>query len=241
MNFQDFIASVRECQGSISIKDGTATFENGVSYNLNGPDDQSPPPSICKYPIETIARRNNWSDEDLRHAIETKENDYGQEHRTQTENGRAICCPVFPEECSYVRVVHESGYELAYWTSDEWKDDPEVVMGSLLGAAQGRPAHNIPSKPTVVVLPSGEARESDLLFIAPSGAARSLIEHCIHQAIDSANDDKGERSDEVIQSLEQNGFTFIGNPGAPQVIISRPWDAPSKTPLVKPKKSSPCM
>jgi hypothetical protein len=50
---------------------------------------------------------------------------------------RDIHAPGHPEECSYVRIV-VCGIEVAYWTSDEWRDDPELVMGALIGSLHGR-------------------------------------------------------------------------------------------------------
>ena len=52
------------------------------------------------------------------------------------ENGREIRTPPFPGLCSYVRVV-QFGYELAFWTADEFTDDAAGVLGALIGAAKG--------------------------------------------------------------------------------------------------------
>jgi hypothetical protein len=52
-------------------------------------------------------------------------------------NGRELRCPAYPLECSYVRIVGASGKEIAYWASEEWAEDAEVVMGAILGAAKG--------------------------------------------------------------------------------------------------------
>lgn len=42
-----------------------------------------------------------------------------------------------PSGVSYVRfVTARTGVELAYWTADEWKEDPKGVMGAILGALQ---------------------------------------------------------------------------------------------------------
>lgn len=35
---------------------------------------------------------------------------------------------------SYVRIVDTLGNEKAYWTSDEWRDEPDFVMGAIFGA-----------------------------------------------------------------------------------------------------------
>jgi len=36
----------------------------------------------------------------------------------------------------YVRVVDVDGRELGYWDKEEWKDDPECVMGAIFALAQ---------------------------------------------------------------------------------------------------------
>lgn len=51
---------------------------------------------------------------------------------------RQLRCPSYPEECSYVRVTVD-GLEVAYWDSQEWQEDPTVVMGAFMGAARGAP------------------------------------------------------------------------------------------------------
>jgi len=37
---------------------------------------------------------------------------------------------------SYVRVCGPDGREAGYWTWTEWKEDPQLVMGAILGAAK---------------------------------------------------------------------------------------------------------
>lgn len=37
----------------------------------------------------------------------------------------------------YVRVVDADGEDVAYWTSNEWAEDPILVMGAMLNAAAG--------------------------------------------------------------------------------------------------------
>ncbi len=41
---------------------------------------------------------------------------------------------VNPNGTDYVRVLAANGGEIVYWTADEWRDDPEVVMGAICGA-----------------------------------------------------------------------------------------------------------
>lgn len=50
---------------------------------------------------------------------------------------RQIRTPAHPAECNYVRVV-AGGFEIAMWVDDEWRDDPAVVMGALIGAAAAK-------------------------------------------------------------------------------------------------------
>jgi hypothetical protein len=79
-----------------------------------------------------------WSDAELRHAMESGcEEDDGTECLLRLDSGRELRCPAFPAPCGYVRVVQQ-GYELAYWDSNEWRTDPEEVMGALMGCASGR-------------------------------------------------------------------------------------------------------
>lgn len=35
---------------------------------------------------------------------------------------------------SHVRVCDPQGYEVAYWIEDEWRDEPALVMGAIIGA-----------------------------------------------------------------------------------------------------------
>ncbi len=52
-------------------------------------------------------------------------------------SNRQIRTPAHPAECNYVRVV-AGGFEIARWVDDEWRDDPAVVMGALMGAAAAK-------------------------------------------------------------------------------------------------------
>jgi hypothetical protein len=40
------------------------------------------------------------------------------------------------EFCDYVRVTNPDGSEVAYWTADEWVEDPSGVIGALVGTAK---------------------------------------------------------------------------------------------------------
>lgn len=34
----------------------------------------------------------------------------------------------------YVRICDKNGHEQNYWTSSEWAEEPELVMGAIFGA-----------------------------------------------------------------------------------------------------------
>lgn len=94
--------------------------------------------------INDAARKHGWTPEEKRHAAELGwERDDGAECVVPLANGREIRTAPFPEGCGYVRVVQphhiasDPGlFELAYWESTEWKEDPEFVMGAFLGCCK---------------------------------------------------------------------------------------------------------
>ena len=43
--------------------------------------------------------------------------------------------PKHPNPCDYVRIVNRHDLiEIAYWISDEWRDEPDEVMGAIIGS-----------------------------------------------------------------------------------------------------------
>jgi hypothetical protein len=60
--------------------------------------------------------------------------EFGDETILTLTNGRSIHTAAYPGAADYVRVV-EDGKEIAYWSSDEWREDPAGVMGAIFGAA----------------------------------------------------------------------------------------------------------
>lgn len=79
---------------------------------------------------------HSLNDIEIDHAFDSLDIDYGSETVIPLANGRQICCPAYPLDCVYVRIVLE-GYELMYWHCDEWTEDPAIVMGAILGLARG--------------------------------------------------------------------------------------------------------
>jgi len=86
--------------------------------------------------IRKIGRHFQWSEQAIEHAVETAGINYGQECVVPLTNGRTLRTPAHPASCSYVRVEH-AGHELGFWSSDEWSQDGEIVVGAILGLAHG--------------------------------------------------------------------------------------------------------
>lgn len=65
------------------------------------------------------------------------EPDYGDEYIVWLANGYSIRTDSYDDNeagSSYVRVVNDVGHEVAYWVYDEWEEDPQLVMGAILGS-----------------------------------------------------------------------------------------------------------
>ena len=79
------------------------------------------------------------------HALANRDNDYENECQVSVlGNGRSLCTPAYPDEVDYVRVIDRAGHEVAYWTHDEWRDEPMEVMGAIVGALNGGVKRPIP-------------------------------------------------------------------------------------------------
>lgn len=85
---------------------------------------------------------------------------------------------------------------------------------------------------TIVEVPSTESDENEcsLIFVAPPNKDWNTIHSTVEEAISGANDDNGERSEEVIAELREHGFEFLGNPEFveqwPRIdryIVTQPW------------------
>jgi hypothetical protein len=61
--------------------------------------------------------------------------DYGAECAAPIPaTGQVVRWSAAPKPCDYVRITGCDGHELVYWTADEWRAEPEEVIGALLGA-----------------------------------------------------------------------------------------------------------
>lgn len=87
--------------------------------------------------VRALAAKRGWTQEELTHALSAPPVEIDGECIIKMANGRELLVASFPEPCNYVMLV-DQGIELAYWTDDEWRDDPQEVMGAIMGAANGR-------------------------------------------------------------------------------------------------------
>jgi hypothetical protein len=100
----------------------------------------------------------------------------------------------------YVRLCTPHGGEHLYWSSDEWRQDPVVVMGAIINAAAGYDAESggrLPADPL-----AGRLAEDEINF----RRALSLIREFIPSATEAtfSTSDQG-----------HYGFTFTSHNGPP--------------------------
>jgi hypothetical protein len=72
-------------------------------------------------------------DFELNHAKACEGLKYEAEGRLVAHTGFQLCYPR-NDAIDYVRVCDPLGREVVYWTSTEWEEDPECVMGAIIGA-----------------------------------------------------------------------------------------------------------
>lgn len=88
---------------------------------------------------QDLANQRGWTDAMLSHARDSFDAAYtsADESVIELPGDIALVVPVHPLPCDYVRVVDRAAspytLELAYWSSDEWRDAPEEVIGAVMG------------------------------------------------------------------------------------------------------------
>jgi hypothetical protein len=63
--------------------------------------------------------------------------DWGDETSVALPWGGELRAPAYPVDCDYVRILDAQGEEIAYWNFEEWRQEPELVMGAIVGAMKG--------------------------------------------------------------------------------------------------------
>lgn len=115
-------------------------------------------------------RDHLWDAQDAdQRAEETDTGGYGDEAVLRVHTGFQLRTPAYPGECDYVRVCDPLGREVVYWSSAEWQQAPEEVMGAIVGALvrgnswqAGKPAKRTPKVPTIADVDF--MRVSELIF-----------------------------------------------------------------------------
>ncbi len=62
--------------------------------------------------------------------------DRGPENIITHSNGREIRVPAV-EVIDHIRVCAPDGTEIAYWSIDEVREDPALILGAIVGATTG--------------------------------------------------------------------------------------------------------
>lgn len=88
----------------------------------------------AKATAKRLADYHGWTQEELAHAISVLDSVYGPENAVKLKDGREIRWP--SADCNYVRVV-QSGFELAYWSSVDWRFASEKTMAAILACSAG--------------------------------------------------------------------------------------------------------
>lgn len=140
--------ALRPIAETLAMLDGNAFF--GLSQDENGDDnhyEQYLPEAwalvrsnggLDGWPnLSTLGRRCAGylldQFEDL-HMEDARTSAYGPEAVVRAENGFEIRCPAAASKVDYMRVTAPGGGEIAYWSIDEFKDDPAIVLGAMMGA-----------------------------------------------------------------------------------------------------------
>lgn len=91
--------------------------------------------ALANGPLSEAAMNRQLLDIELKHIEGNRDNDYGSECALIAHTGFELrYSSNVEEDLTYVRVCDPLGREVAYWVDDEWKEDPRVVMGAILGA-----------------------------------------------------------------------------------------------------------
>ena len=141
---------------------------------------------------------NEISDFEKTHA-ENAPSDYDNECVIISLGGRKLKSPSYPEECSYIRVTDRADHEIAYWTSNEWAEDPEIVMGAILGALKGNddslklPQFAVEKEKNIIntISQALTSEEIKLIIEEKDGFCEVIVPigmDCFYEGIDAVND-----------------------------------------------------
>jgi len=111
--------------------------------------------------LSEAAMNRQLMDIELKHIEENRDSGYGPECALIAHTGFELRYSAnVDEDLTYVRVCDPLGREVGYWVDDEWKEDPRIVMGAILGALTRGQAVSIENGRHVSTPAKIEAREA---------------------------------------------------------------------------------
>jgi hypothetical protein len=125
----------------------------------------------------------------------------------ELKNGNTIRTDSFdlhPAGSSFVRVCDSDGAEIAYWVSEEWAEDPQLVMGAIMGAAMTHARRRWTTEDLTV--PDPPVRDNTDYTDHPT-KVRVFFEDD-HWAIDGI-DDEGGFTEAIWASWDGKDMTFV--------------------------------
>jgi hypothetical protein len=118
---------------------------------------------------------------ELKHIEGNRDTDYGVECALIAHTGFELRYSADEhEDVTYVRVCDPLGREVAYWSDDEWKEDPRLVMGAILGALTRGKAAVIENGRHVAASPKAEEQLPTILDIPLNKISTVIIDHQPH-------------------------------------------------------------
>ncbi|VTU42260.1 MULTISPECIES: hypothetical protein [unclassified Variovorax] len=152
---------------------------------------------------------------ELDHIEDNQDVTYGPEYAVMAHNGFELRYAQGDEPLDYVRICDPLGREIAYWVSDEWQQDPQAVMGAILGAlVQGGPLEvGAAKKPAKASGPAREAtRPPTIMDLYPFDAVA-------HVVVDGRSFPVRYLDGDVAQLLEEPAADFDEEDDASHVVL----------------------
>lgn len=119
----------------VSFSGYAEEFEPNDSDNVDNPSGYEILAANDPRVQQALVHQYGLHDSDVSHAVNTLNAEYDDESVVSVlGTPRQIRAPAYPADCTYVRIT-VAGMEVVHWTSDEWKEQPEEVVGAILGCA----------------------------------------------------------------------------------------------------------
>lgn len=157
--------------------------------------------------------------------------DYGDEAVLVAHTGFQLRCnPAESAPCDYVRVCDPLGRELMFWSSTEWAEDPEAVMGAVIGALVRGTGISSPAAPARKATPriqDVDFFDAHLVIIGDVHHEIVWREEAVLALLDPAlKEDQQDRGDCTALSLttyDAHGFT-VDTAITLEELLSLTWD-----------------